>query len=235
MIDSVANRRPGPGGDDFEKTIEARIARAVARARAALVWEQVWPLIAPFLALAALFAALSWFGLWRITATPVRVAILALFAVAIAAFAWRVLRFAMPTRAAAFARVEQETGVLHRPATAFSDRLASRSDDPTGQALWAAHRRRTLASLDRLRAGIPSPRLVARDPYALRFLVLLLFVVGFIMAGPERIARIGEAFRGGESTAAAIARIDAWVTPPAYTGRPPIFLTGEAAKPPGTD
>ena len=234
MIDSAAHRQPGSGGDDFQKTIEARIARAVRRARAALVWERVWPLIAPFLTLAALFAALSWFGLWRITATPVRIVILALFAVAIAAFAWRVLRFAMPTRAAAFARVEQATGVLHRPATAFSDRLASRSDDPTGQALWAAHRRRTLASLDRLRAGIPAPRLAAGDPYALRFLVLLLFVVGFIMAGPERIARIGEAFRGGESTAAAIARIDAWVTPPAYTGRPPIFLTGEAAKPPGT-
>ena len=92
-----------------------------------------------------------------------------------------------------------------------------------------------LASLDALRAGLPAPRLAARDPYALRFLVLLLFVVGFVIAGPERIARLGEAFRGGESTAAAIARIDAWVTPPAYTGRPPIFLTGEAAKPPGTE
>ncbi len=232
MTDSAANRRPG--GDDLEKTIEARIARAVGRARAALVWERLWPLIAPFLALAALFAALSWFGLWRFTAAPVRLAILALFAAAILWFAWRALRFAWPTRAAAFARVEQATGVLHRPATAFTDRLASRSDDATGLALWQAHRRRILASLDALRAGVPAPRLAARDPYALRFLILLLFVVGFIVAGPERISRLGEAFRGGESTAAAIARIDAWVTPPAYTGRAPIFLTGSAAKPPGT-
>ena len=74
-------------------------------------------------------------------------------------------------RAAAFARVEQATGALHRPATAFTDRLASRPDDPTGQALWEAHRRRMLASLDRLRAGLPAPRLAAHDPYALRFLV----------------------------------------------------------------
>ncbi len=233
MTDSAANRRPG--GDDLEKTVETRIARTVRRARAALVWERLWPLIAPFLVLAALFAALSWFGLWRITAAPVRLAILALFVVAIAGFAWRGLRFAWPSRAAAFARVEQATGALHRPATAFTDRLASRPDDPTSQALWEAHRRRMLASLDRLRAGLPTPRLAAHDPYALRFLVALLFVVGFVMAGPERIARLGEAFRGGESTAAAIARIDAWVTPPAYTGRPPIFLTGEAAKPPGTE
>ncbi len=232
MTDSAANRRPG--GDDLEKTVETRIARTVRRARAALAWEQLWPLIAPFLVLAALFAALSWFGLWRITAAPVRLAILALFVVAIAGFAWRTLRFAWPSRSAAFARVERATGALHRPATAFTDRLASRPDDPTGQALWEAHRRRMLASLAALRAGLPAPRLAAHDPYALRFLVALLFIVGFVMAGPERLARLGEAFQGGESTAAAIARIDAWVTPPAYTGRPPIFLTGEAAKPPGT-
>lgn len=232
MTDSEANRPPG--GDDLEKTVETRIARAVARARAALVWERLWPLIAPFLVLGGLYAALSWFGLWRIAATPVRLTVLALFAAAILWFTWRALRFTWPSRSAAFSRVERETGALHRPATALTDRLASRPDDPTGQALWEAHRRRMLASLDRLRAGLPAPRLAARDPYALRFLVALLFVVGFVVAGPERIARLGEAFRGGESTAAAIARIDAWVTPPAYTGRPPIFLTGEAAKPPGT-
>ena len=173
MTDSAANRRPG---DDLVKTARLRIARAVDRAHLALVWERLWPLIAPFLVLAALYAALSWFGLWRITATPVRLAILVLFLAAILWFAWRALRFTLPTRAAAFSRVEQATGALHRPATAFTDRLASRPDDPMGRALWDAHRRRMLAALDRLHAGVPAPRLAARDPYALRFLVLLLFV-----------------------------------------------------------
>ena len=232
MTDSSVSRRPG-GAD---KTTEARIAAAVTRARINLVWEQVWPFVAPFLTVAALFAAVSWFGLWRMTSAPWRWAILAAFVAAILWFVWvGVRRFHWPTRADAFARVEQATGVLHRPATAFTDRIATRPDDPTGRALWEAHRKRTLAALARLRAGIPAPRLAARDPMALRFLVMLLFVVGFVVAGPERIARLGEAFRGGETTAAAIARIDAWVTPPAYTGRPPIFLTGEAAKPPGTE
>ena len=55
--------------------------------------------------------------------------------------------------------------------------------------------------------------------------------MAFIVAGPERRERLTEAFRGGEPVAATIARIDAWVTPPAYTSRPPIFLTGEAARP----
>ncbi len=113
--------------------------------------------------------------------------------------------------------------------------MATGNGDPMAEALWMAHRSRLLAAMDRLRAGVPAPKLAQRDPMALRFLVVLLAVVGFFVAGDERLDRIGEAFRGGESVAAAVARVDAWVTPPAYTGRPPIFLTGDAAKPAGTE
>ena len=229
--------RPSPSDDraTVEQSAFSRVERAVRRARLNLLWEAVWPLAAPFLALAALFATVSWFGLWRITATPVRYVILAAFAAALLYLVWRITRFTLPSRAAAFSRVEQATGALHRPATSFADRLASASDDPTTQALWLAHRRRLLAALDRLRAGAPSPRLAARDPYALRFLVALMFVVGFIVAGPERLQRLGEAWQGGESAATTAARIDAWVTPPTYTGRPPIFLTGETSRPSGSE
>ncbi len=218
-----------------ETDARVRINRAVGRARLNLLWESIWPLVAPFVALAGLFAALSWFGLWRLTSTPVRFAILAVIAAAVVYFLTRVIRFAMPSRAAAFARVEQATGALHHPATSFADRLASAPGDPTAEALWMAHRQRLLAALERLRAGTPAPKLAVRDPFALRFLIALMVVVGFFVAGPERIDRLGEAFRGGESAAATIARIDAWVTPPAYTGRAPIFLTGEAARPVGTE
>jgi uncharacterized protein (TIGR02302 family) len=224
-----------PDGAGTEASARARIDRAVARAHANLFWEAIWPLTAPFVTLAALFAALSWFGLWRLTAAPLRFAILALFVAAVAYYLWRAFRFVMPSRMAAFSRVEQATGEPHRPATSFSDRLATAPDDPAGQALWFAHRQRLLAALGNIRAGSAAPRLDRHDPFALRFLVAILFVVGFVTAGPERIERMGEAFRGGESAAATVARIDAWVTPPAYTGRPPIFLTGEAARPPGTE
>jgi uncharacterized protein (TIGR02302 family) len=233
MSDPGQDRYPGRAAAETDARI--RIDRAVGRARLNLLWESVWPIVAPFVALAALFAAVSWFGLWRLTSTPVRFVVLAAFAAAAVYFLTRVVRFAIPSRAAAFARVEQATGALHRPATSLTDRLASAPGDPTAEALWMAHRRRMLAALERLRSGTPAPKLAARDPYALRFLAILLAVVGFFVAGPERLDRLGEAFRGGESAAATIARIDAWVTPPAYTGRAPIFLTGEAARPAGTE
>ncbi len=230
MTDS-ADFRPTPA---TEVEAQARIARAVGRARLSLIWESVWPLAAPFIGLAALFAALSWLGVWRIVSDPARIVILVVFAVALVFFLARALRFALPSRAAAFSRVEQATGVEHRPATSLSDSIAN-GGDPTTEALWLAHRRRLLATMDRLRAGFPAPRLAARDPLALRFLVALLFVVAFAVAGDEHGERLAEAFRGGEPPAVTVARIDAWVTPPAYTGRPPIFLTGDAAKPNGTE
>ncbi len=218
--------------DIAQERARSRVERAVRHARLNLWWEAVWPLVAPFVVLAGLFAALSWFGLWRLTSTPVRFTVLAAFAAAALYFLWRAAGLTPPSRAAAFSRVEQATGADHRPATSFADELASPVADPATQALWLAHRRRLLAALDRLSAGIPAPRLAARDPYALRFLVALLFVAGFVVAGPERLQRLGEAWQGGESAAATAARIDAWVTPPTYTGRPPIFLTGDAVRPP---
>ncbi|MEO8668340.1 MAG: TIGR02302 family protein [Bauldia sp.] len=234
MIDSGRARPPPDSGLD-EGRVRGRIERALWRARMVLAWEAIWPLAAPVVALAALFAALSWFGVWRVVPTPVRIAALVVLALAAIYYALRGFGFRLPGRAASLARVERASGSLHRPATAFGDRLASAPNDPVAEALWTAHRQRLLAALDRLRAGVPAPRLAAHDALALRFLVLLLFVLGFVVAGPERGERIAEAFRGGETAEATIARIDAWVTPPPYTGRAPIFLTGEAAKPVGTE
>jgi uncharacterized protein (TIGR02302 family) len=231
MTDSDQGRIPV----DSEADARARIDRAVGRARLNLLWEAIWPRLVPLAVLALLFAAISWLGLWRLTTAPVRYGILVGFAVALAYYLVRLVRFALPTRAAAFARVEQATGAPHRPATSFSDEMATGTGDPMAEALWMAHRRRLLAAMDRLRAGVPTPKLAHHDPVAVRFLAILLAVVGFFVAGDEKLDRIGEAFRGGESVAAAVARVDAWVTPPAYTGRPPIFLTGDAAKPAGTE
>lgn len=219
---------------DIDAGTRSRIERAITRARLVLLWEAVWPVVAPILVLAGFFAVVSWFGLWRVVSDPVRYIILAAFVVAAVYLVRHAFRLRRPAREAALARVEIATGLLHRPATALTDHLAVGAEDPAAQALWAAHRTRLLSTLDRLKAGMPSPGLARRDPYAFRFLAVLLFVVAFFYAGPDREMKLGEAFRGGEPVAVTVARIDAWVTPPAYTGRAPIFLTGDAAKPQGT-
>jgi len=220
--------------DQSDPAIQSRIARAVLRARLALFFEALWPRLLPLLIVAAIFLAVSWFGLWRIVPDTVRFGLLALFGLAAAGGLLYAARVAIPDRAAGLARVERATGAPHRPATAFNDRLVSAPDEPAARALWAAHRKRILASLHRLRAGWPTPGVARRDPLAFRFLAVLLLIVAGLFAGRERAERVMEAFRGPAPAAAIAARIDAWATPPAYTGRPPVFLTGERGRPSGS-
>jgi len=231
--DVAAPAKPAPGlartDPPDEEDARRRLERVLARARLGLIWERLWRRLAPLVALAGVFVALSWFGLWRLTNLPVRIVLLSLFAVAALGLLWRLARTPKIGHHEALSRVETASGFDHRPATAFTDTLAS-GNDPAGRALWRAHRRRTLSRVRRLNAGLPEPGLAARDPYALRFAVILTLLVGFVVAGPERVVRLGEAFRGAAAPATAVARIDAWVTPPAYTARPPIFLTGDIAR-----
>ena len=70
------------------------------------------------------------------------------------------------------------------------------------------------------------PRLSLRDPMAFRALVLILVGASFFAAGGERVKRVTAAFDWRGVVAPANFRIDAWVTPPVYTGRPPVMLPG---------
>ena len=120
------------------------------------------------------------------------------------------------------------TGYLlpHRPATAIADRMAPEAGDPFAVALWRAHLERALRAAHALKAGTPVPQVAARDPYALRGLIAVLVVATFFAAGGERTKRIAAAFDWRGVVTPANFRIDAWVTPPAYTGRPPLILPG---------
>jgi uncharacterized protein (TIGR02302 family) len=142
------------------------------------------------------------------------------------------VRFRWPRREEALSRLDHGSGIRHRPATALTDTLATR--DPVAQALWQAQRERTLASIKRIRAGLPSPRLAIHDPWALRALVVVMMVATFIAAGDERSLRTAAAFDWNGVLSPANIRVDAWVTPPLYTGKPPIILSAankEAALP----
>jgi uncharacterized protein (TIGR02302 family) len=61
---------------------------------------------------------------------------------------------------------------------------------------------------------------------ALRALVLILVVASFFAGGSEHVKRITAAFDWHGVVAPPNFRVDAWVTPPVYTGRPPVMLPG---------
>ncbi len=133
------------------------------------------------------------------------------------------LRYRWPTREEGLNRLDRGTGIRHRPATALTDTLAT--TDPVALALWKEQRERTLASIKRIRAGLPAPRLAIHDPWALRALVVVMMVAAYVAAGDERAMRIAAAFDWNGVLAPANIRVDAWVTPPVYTSKPPIILS----------
>jgi uncharacterized protein (TIGR02302 family) len=215
-----------PATGEIPTSAQQRLAEALRRAHWALLWERTWPHLVRLLTVIGLFLAASWAGMWIFLPSIPRTIALVLFGVlAVVVMAPPLLKFRLPSRADALRRLDINSGIAHRPATALSDRLVS-SQDPVAQALWQAHLTRTLATVRKIRVGLPSPRLALHDTRAIRALVAILVVATFFAAGGERVSRIVAAFNWQGVLPVSNVRLDAWVTPPAYTARPPTILAG---------
>ena len=208
---------------DPDAAARLQLTQALQRARYAIAWERSWPHLARLLTVVGLFLAVSWAGLWLALPFVGRAIGLGLFVLLALAALLPLVRFRWPSREEGLSRLDRGTGIRHRPATALADTLVSQ--DPVARALWQAQRERTLASIKRIRAGLPSPRLAIHDPWALRALVVMLMVAAYVAAGDERRLRMAAAFDWNGVLSPATIRVDAWVTPPLYTGKPPIILS----------
>jgi uncharacterized protein (TIGR02302 family) len=206
-----------------EAIARLQLNQALQRAKYAIAWERAWPNLARLLSVIGLFLVVSWAGLWLALPFVARIIGTGLFVLLAFGALFPLIRFRWPTREEALGRLDRGTGIRHRPATALTDTLATK--DPVAQALWQAQRERTLASIKRIRAGLPSPRLAIHDPWALRALVVVMMVAAYVAAGDERAMRVAAAFDWNGVLAPANVRVDAWVTPPNYTGKPPITLS----------
>src|SRR5512132_583853 len=219
--DAATPRLPaqGRGGDDL-------LARALRRARWTIFWERLWPALASIATVIGLFLAVSWLGLWLWLSPAGRAIGLGVFFLLTAAAFAPVLMLRVPSRIEGLRRLDRNSGLPHRPATAIADEIAVPTEDSYSVALWRAHIERALRAANTLKAGTPMPRLALRDPFAVRALVAVLVVATFFAAGGERMKRIAAAFDWQGVMMPANFRIDAWVSPPPYTGRPPIILPG---------
>ncbi|MEH2505922.1 uncharacterized protein (TIGR02302 family) [Bradyrhizobium sp. AZCC 1578] len=230
----MSGATPDPTKPAREPDAVARLqlTQALQRAQYAIAWERTWPGLVRFLSVIGLFLVVSWAGLWLALPFLARAICLGLFALAALAALFPLVRFRWPSREEALSRLDRGTGIRHRPATALTDTLSI--SDPIAQALWREQRERTLASIKRIRAGLPSPRLAIHDPWALRALVMVMLAAAYVAAGDERRLRIAAAFDWNGVLAPANVRVDAWVTPPLYTGKPPVILSAanrDAASP----
>ena len=203
-----------------------RFAMRLRLARFALLWERVWPPCWPALAVLGVFLVLGLFDFLPNLPGLLHAAILiglgAAFAIGLAAAFGKTV---IPDAFSARRRIEQASGLQHRPLQALADR-PSGSLDVAAAGLWEAHRRRMEAAARRLRIGLPQAGFAARDPRGLRAVLVILLLLGAIDAGSDWKDRLLRSVTPGIAGRSGItaASLDIWVTPPDYTGLAPQFL-----------
>lgn len=202
--------------------------RKIWRARAAGVFEQLWLKLWLVLGVVAAFLLVSYLGLWPHLPAALHILLLGVFGVALLAALVSLARVTWPSREDAIRRIERVSGVPHRPASSYEDTLSAQSSDPATAALWEAHRSRMAALLKKLKSGTPHPRTDRHDPFAARAALTLGLVAVTGLLGHGASERIAQAFEIGGKGELAQARLDAWLTPPTYTGKPPVMLADGA-------
>jgi uncharacterized protein (TIGR02302 family) len=213
------------------------LARLVAvkrfLARMVLFSEQILPPLVGVLSVIALYLAASWFGIFRTVPDWARIALLIAFSVVfLASFVpFRNLRW--PNSAEADRLLEERNGLPHQPVAVQEDEPAF--DTPFARALWREHQTRMAQKIAALDAGFPRPDIAAHDRLALRAIPALLLVMAFGYSLSTNGGSVTDALqaRSEQAVSDPAVRIDAWITPPSYTGRAPVYLsaTGTEQRP----
>jgi hypothetical protein len=179
--------------------------------------------LAPAALALSILLIVSWLGLWEVAGDPFRlIALAATIGLMVhAGLKARALRW--PTESNARRRLEQTAGLSHRP-------LDTLGDAPVlSPALWPAHVAHAKTKTDTIRRIGRTPALSPIDRFGLRFIVpMALGLTMFLSMGLslERVRHLLSPTLYSPTNPYAVT-FEAWVDPPDYTGRPPIYAQGE--------
>lgn len=137
---------------------------------------------------------------------------------------WRAFR--RPSRDEALARLDSR--LPGRPIAALRDSLSLGAEDEATRAIWTAHRARMAARAGQAKAVEPDLQLASRDPYALRYMALTVLVMALLFGSVWRVTSITSLpAPGSRGQAATGPAWEGWAQPPAYTGKPALYLADQ--------
>ncbi|SFR32104.1 TIGR02302 family protein [Litoreibacter janthinus] len=144
-------------------------------------------------------------------------------AATLASLVYGLKKYRSPTWSDALNRIDLT--MAGRPVTAALDTQALGGSDAASQAIWKAHQARMQARLAEAEAVSPDLRVSSQDPYALRYVAVLLLVMTLGFGSLWRATSLDDLTSGGLGQAVAAGPAwEIWIEPPAYTGKPSLYL-----------
>ncbi|MGV3549125.1 TIGR02302 family protein [Rhizobium sp.] len=220
-----AQMTPDPGIAQLRR----RIAGKRSMALTSMFLERALIAALPLLTVVALYLILSWAGLLRQLPDMAKIACGIAFVAAFIVALLPLRRFRMPTRPEADRRLEENSKLPHQAISVQGETPVSK--DPYSIALWRKHQERMASKINVIEAGLPAADIARHDPFAFRAAVILALVVAWSFSFSNYGGRLSDLFTLSKPVVqAADIRIDAWVTPPLYTGVAPLYLSGSVEK-----
>lgn len=202
-----------------------RLDRLVRRMRLVMGWEAFLATFWPVFSLICLFAFLGLIDLFPKLPPIVHGFVLSCFAgggLVLLFKAFRALKLADDYQSKR--RLEEDYGLINNPLSGIDDRPVHNT--PATRALWLAHQKRQLELLQKIKGVQGRPVLAASDPLAIRGLAFLLLVIGLVVGWGDWGERLGRALLPNfDGTAYQTARVEAWITPPSWLGKPPVYVS----------
>lgn len=199
--------------------IKSLVDRTRRRLRDIALWRAFWPLIA----LVSIFLIAALLGVFE--RAPKQVAAFAaivVFAGSLIALLRGLRRFEAPARDDAIHALDAQDEL--RPLASLLDRPSRPNGDAV--ALWRAHETRLTDAARRLK--VPGFKSIWRriDPAFLRWVLPAALVTLVALNGTQTHSRLASALTPdyGSLFGAENVQVEVWITPPAYSGRAPIFL-----------
>jgi uncharacterized protein (TIGR02302 family) len=207
-----------------------KLQRRISMQRLGMIWERVWSALHWPLIAAGLIVVVLTSGLYQ--AIPADLRILALVAMALGLIVSfkDILKLSLPTDLAAMRRMEEAAAIKHRVLSAKDDGIVQELQSDETRTLWQEHKRRELAKLDTVPVSPPRSGWRSFDPRALRVPVLLAALVSVLLGPGLYPPQVSDALPVAGGTQGPVLSIDAWLKPPAYTGKAPMLLTSPAMK-----
>jgi uncharacterized protein (TIGR02302 family) len=204
------------------------IDRKITQQRLSLLWQDIWAASQLALCVLALSFAVIASGILQFLPKFAQIGVLGLLAVS---FIYALGRFAsvdMVSRFRAMRVLEDAASLEHRGLSSHHDQLVAENPDPLVVELWEEHQRRKLAGLSSLPVSWPKSLWRQFDPRALRVPVALAALVAFLLGPGDVISNAQNALNREPQASGQPLTLDAWLKPPAYTGKAPLLLSSVA-------